>query len=208
MTKALDLSGNTYGKLTVIKRAENDKHGKTRWLCRCECGNESTPNGADLRSGKSQSCGCSHVTHGLSHHRTHNIFTQMKERCYNPKNISYPWYGAKEIEINQDWLDNFPSFYNWAISNGYSDELEIDRIDSAGDYTPENCRWVTRTVQIVNQPTRVDNTSGVKGVKWNKSRKKWEANINVNKKRHYLGLYDIFEEAVNARKEAEKRYSR
>ena len=73
---------------------------------------------------------------------------------------------------HQDWLDNFPSFYNWAISNGYSDELEIDRIDSTGDYTPENCRWVTRTVQNVNQPTRVDNTSGVKGVKWNKSRKK------------------------------------
>ncbi|WP_373750312.1 hypothetical protein [Jeotgalibaca porci] len=208
MARALDLSGEVYGKLTVIKRVENDKHGKARWLCRCECGNESTPNGADLRSGKSRSCGCSHVTHGLSHHRTHNIFTQMKERCYNPKHISYPWYGEKGVEIHQGWLDDFSSFYNWAISNGYSDALEIDRIDSAGDYTPNNCRWVTRTVQNVNQPNRVDNTSGVKGVKWNKSRKKWEANIDVNKKRHYLGLYDIFEEAVNARKEAEKRYSR
>lgn len=208
MSKPLDMVGKKFGALTVIERAPNDKHGKTRWLCKCECGNESTPNGADLKSGKSKSCGCSHVTHGLSHHRTHNIFIQMKERCYNPKNVSYPWYGAKGIGICQQWLDSFPDFYRWALENGYEDTLEIDRINSDEDYKPENCRWVTRTVQNVNQKIRVDNTSGYKGVKWNKARKKWEVSISVDNKRHYLGLHETLEKAVEVRKEAEKKYMR
>jgi|SRR5699024_7669222 len=208
MVKPLNLKGKQFGKLTVIKRVENDKHGKAKWLCKCECGNQTTPSASDLRSGKSKTCGCSRVTHGLSHHRTHVIFTQMKVRCYNPSNISYPWYGGKGVEICEQWKDDFPAFHEWAVNNGYQDGLEIDRIDSNGNYSPDNCRWVDRVVQGQNQKIRSDNTSGVRGVKWNSSRSKWEVGISVNKKRLYLGLYEDFDEAVKVRREAEEKHWR
>lgn len=206
MGRALDLTGREFGKLTVVKRLENNKHGKTVWLCKCKCSGESTPSGSDLTSGKVNSCGCVHKKHGLSKHRTFNIFTAMKDRCYNPKNISYPWYGVKGIKIYQAWLDDFSKFHDWAMKNGYKDNLEIDRVDSSKDYEPSNCRWVTRIIQNQNQRLRKDNTSGVRGVKWNASRNKWEVNISNNKDRIYLGLYESFEEAVQVRKNAEVKY--
>ena len=206
MARPLNLLGKKFGRLTVMKRVENSKHGKSRWLCECECGNKTTPTGSDLSQGKVKSCGCIQREHGLSKHRTYNIFKMMMERCYNPKNISYPWYGGKGIKIHQEWLDDFSTFYKWAMNNGYNDNLEIDRIDPNKDYTPDNCRWVTRTVQNINQRLRKDNTSGVRGVKWNKARKKWEVSISANNKRYYLGLYSDLEEATKVRKNAEEKY--
>ncbi|MEN2467887.1 AP2 domain-containing protein [Ornithinibacillus sp. JPR2-1] len=206
MTRALDLTGKKFGRLTVIERTSNDKHGKTRWLCECECGNNVISYGSDLNRGKTKSCGCIQKIHGLSKHRLYNIFAMMKDRCYNPENISYPWYGGQGIKIYQLWLDDYTKFHEWALRNGYKDNLEIDRIDSSKDYSPENCRWVTRRVQNLNQRLRKDNTSGIRGVKWNQARRKWEVNISVNKKRIYLGLYEELEDAAEARRKAEEKY--
>ena len=74
--------------------------------------------------------------------RLKNIFESMIERCYNNNNKSYKWYGAKGIKISKEWLDNPKSFEKWALDNGYTDGLTIDRIEEDRDYCPDNCRWI------------------------------------------------------------------
>lgn len=206
MSISLNLQGLTFGRLTVIERIENTKAGKTRWECSCECGNITYAVGSDLKNGKVKSCGCIQKKHGLSKHRLYGIFGMMKERCFNPNNISYPHYGAKGITIYKEWLEDFSSFYNWSINNGYREGLEIDRINSQHSYNPDNCRWVTHSVQSRNQKLRKDNKSGYRGVKWNKTVNKWNVTIDVNKKRIDLGLYNDIKEAAEVRKNAERKY--
>ena len=75
----------------------------------------------------------------------------MKQRCYNPNNISYKYYGLKGIKVCSEWLDDFMNFYNWAIKNGYRNDLTIDRLNSEEDYKPSNCRWATRKEQVENR---------------------------------------------------------
>ena len=79
----------------------------------------------------------------------------MKKRCYNPTCRSYKDYGARGIVIHQEWLDDFRSFYDWAISNGYKDELSIERIDVNKPYEPTNCCWVPVSEQAKNTTRNV-----------------------------------------------------
>lgn len=206
MTKADNLMNKQFGKFAVIDRAINSKAGKSRWVCKCECGNVRIVVGSDLKSGKTKSCGCIQKIHGHSSHRTFKIFAMMKERCYNPKSIVYKYYGGKGIKICKEWLEDFDAFYVWSLENGYSSDKTIDRIDSNRGYEPDNCRWVDKFVQAQNQKLRADNTSGVRGVKYNKARRKWEVSIQAKGKRHYLGLFEDLDRAKQVRKEAEKTY--
>jgi len=153
-----DLTNKTYGKLSVIKRVENNKHGKSQWLCKCECGGTKIVSGRGLNSGDTRSCGClrrnSGFKHGLRFTRQYRILQNMKSRCYNPKATKYINYGGRGIKICDEWLDEekgIENFYNWSIENGYSDDLSIDRIDNDGDYEPDNCRWVTYKEQNLNK---------------------------------------------------------
>ena len=93
--------------------------------------------------------------HGESHTRLHNIWLGIKNRCSNPKSDRYQFYGAKGIEVCEEWRNDYISFRDWAKSNGYSNELTIDRIDVYGNYEPSNCRWVDRKHQARNRTTNV-----------------------------------------------------
>ena len=155
----IDLTGKTFGYLTVLNRAENNSRGDSRWLCRCKCGNEKIILGKSLRSGATVSCGCYHkevvakqrTTHGESKTRLFTIWQNMKRRCYNPNNKFYAYYGGRGISVCDEWLNDFTSFRDWAVSAGYDETLTIDRIDSDGNYEPSNCRWISRKAQVNNR---------------------------------------------------------
>lgn len=155
MGKMRDLTGLRFGRLLVIRRAENDIAGRTMWLCKCDCGNEKIVYGSHLKNGV-KSCGCYRkektTTHGGKGTRVHRIWENMKARCYNHNNTAYRRYGGRGIAICAEWK-TFDKFRDWAMSSGYSDELTIDRIDPDGNYCPENCRWVTNKVQQNNLTT-------------------------------------------------------
>lgn len=128
----------------------------------CRCGNEQMVPRSKLINRTTKSCGC-YKTHLLVAFNTkhsgsssvlYSRWQTMKNRCYNPKVISYPDYGGRNIHVCDEWLGGFESFRDWAETNGFSEELELDRIDTDGDYTPNNCRWVRPQA---NQRNRRDN---------------------------------------------------
>jgi len=155
MAKAKNLVGKKFGRLTVIERAENDKYKNACWLCQCECGNKKIIKGVNLVRGFTKSCGClhkekfRHVTHNLTNTRIFTIWMGIKKRCCNKKSSNYNLYGGRGITYCKEW-EQFESFYNWAINNGYKDNLSIDRIDVNGNYEPNNCRWVDMKTQQNN----------------------------------------------------------
>ena len=160
------------------------------------CGTEFKARTYDINNGYSKSCGCykssklsnRNKTHGLGATRVYTIWRDIKRRTLNPKNKQYNDYGGRGITICDEWLD-VQNFYDWAMENGYSDELSIDRIDNDGGYSPENCRWTTKSIQARNTRIAKNNTSGYKGVSYRKDNNKYKAQICVDKNDIYLGLY-------------------
>lgn len=154
-----DISGQKFGRLTVIKRLGVDKSRSVVWLCKCDCGNYIEVKGTELRRGRTTSCGCyrieriieSRTKHGKTDTRLYHIWQGMKDRCYNTHNVKYKNYGSRGIVVCREWLDDFMNFYNWAINNSYRDDLTIDRINNDGNYEPSNCRWADYTTQNNNR---------------------------------------------------------
>ena len=154
----IDISGKRFGKYTVLKYVGNNKHGMALWECRCDCGNIRTVVGSSLRKGVTVSCGCYHkeevskrkTTHGMSNTRIRTIWNHMIQRCTNPNNTAYKYYGQRGISVCNEWINDFQTFYKWSVENGYENGLTIDRIDTNKGYDPSNCRWVSRKVQQNN----------------------------------------------------------
>ena len=167
---ANDLTGKKFGKLEVIGVHDTGSR-KTYYVCQCDCGNVKVVRADSLISGATKSCGCTkkeqdktnltaNHRHKMSGTRIYETWQDMKRRCYNKQNVRYDRYGGRGITVCEEWLNNFQSFYDWAIRNGYSDDLTIDRIDNDGNYEPSNCRWSTVKEQCNNRSSNINITIG------------------------------------------------
>ena len=162
----VDLTGMKFGHLTVLQRSENGKGGMTRFLCRCDCGKLVTVMSKHIKSGAIDNCGCLSAdrrmetklkrgaAHGESETRLYRIWCGMKCRCYNKNRSRYADYGGRGITVCDEWRESFPAFRDWALSNGYADDLSIDRVNDDAGYSPENCRWATVVEQNNNRRKR------------------------------------------------------
>lgn len=193
MRSANDLSGQRFGRLIVICRATG-KYESPYYKCICDCGNEVIKRGGSLISGNTRSCGCLHKEqlaernrkHGERYTRLYGIWLNMKQRCSSNKERYKNWQG-KGITVCKSWSDSFMEFKAWAIANGYTDSLTIDRIDVNGNYEPTNCRWITKTEQQFNKTnTRYFEYKGQK-----KCLAEWAEIFDINKPTLYNRVYNL-----------------
>ena len=190
--------GSTFGMLKIMDFDNTGTYPK--FLAICDCGNTKLVNAYSVIKGSCQSCGCFReislklkCSKYLSkNERLYSIWREMKNRCYNKNRKDYKYYGLKGVQICKDWINDFNNFQEWALNNGYSEKLTLDRINANGNYCPENCRWVDMKCQNRNK------TNNVK-VFYNgetKTLKEWSETLHINygtlkdryKKHHSLFL--------------------
>jgi hypothetical protein len=179
--KIKDIIGNKYGRLTVVSYAYS-KARKVYYNCKCECGKEKVVRSDSLKDGTVKSCGCLNyeaksVKHNMTGTKLYHVWASMRDRCNNPNDAKYEYYGGKGITVNSNWDADFQSFYNWAIINGYKEGLTIDRRDVNGNYEPDNCRWITQQEQS-------NNTTRNRNITYNEKTQnitQWSKELGINR---------------------------
>ena len=230
MGKTIDLTGQKFGRWTVIKQGESNKYNKVRWWCKCDCGNPELHLviSTNLTKGLSRSCGClqkERAKEALSKaKRKYNSYDFMDDYCigYDEK--------MQEFYCDLDDYDKIKDFY-WSIDDkGYvcaynyekrkymkmhqlimptDNEHVADHIhgeNTRNDNRKSNLRVATLGQNAMNRKKQKNNTSGVTGVNWDKKGNCWRVQININNKKITVGFFSDFEDAVKARKEAEEKY--
>ncbi|MDR6555431.1 AP2 domain-containing protein [Paenibacillus qinlingensis] len=206
----IDLTGMTFGRLTVIKLTDK----RSTWLCKCICGEEKYILGNNLRRGLTKSCGCLrkensselHVTHGktkIKRSSEYNTWTNMIQRCTNPKYTSYIDYGGRGITVCKRWED-FETFFE-DMGKKPTSNHSLDRTNVDGNYEPNNCKWATLEEQARNKRF-IRNKTGYRGVYYHRKKRIWQASIRVEGKNISLGYFKNPEEASKARMDGEIKY--
>lgn len=157
-TKSIN-QGDRFGKLVVLSEIDGRLRGHRAYTCLCDCGNTTIAVGSDLRRGRRVSCGCRKRENGEAKRKypkgttkssLYHIWSGIIQRCENPKSPEYKSYGGRGISVFESWHE-FKVFNEWAVSNGYSQGLTIERIDVDGDYCPDNCNFIPRKDQCLNK---------------------------------------------------------
>lgn len=203
--------GYRIGYLTVIKVKKCGK-GYT-CICQCDCGNivkiKSSFLKVDGNRRPNKSCGCKKTKQNgntMKYRRLYNIWKAMIARCNDPRHSSYERYGALGTKVCKEWENSFDLFLNWALDNGYKEDLTIDRIDNNKGYEPSNCRWATYLEQETHRKIFKNNKTGYTGVDYMSKLGKYRSTIMRKGKRYVLGYYSELEKARKDRELAEEYY--
>ena len=215
MPRYKDIRGQTFGELTAVEFVGTDpiRH-HALWRCTCSCGNEHIAAGYELSRGNIKTCGCSRKLAAQQarksfrvdgkpryRHPLYQTWKNMRRRCNDTKDKSYPNYGGRGIAVGPEWLNDFPRF---VLDMGPKPEGAIlDRIDPDGNYSKDNCRWVNRNLSSFNTRLAVNNSSGKTGVYPIRDSGRYSAVIRKEGRLCYLGSFDSYEQAVSAREAAE-----
>jgi len=213
-----DMIGMRFGRLTVIGEVEPyiDPSGQTgrKLKLKCDCGDITETLWKCLKRGTTRSCGCLRKeetvcrckTHGLRGHPLYHIWANMNRRCNNSEYDRFKDWGDRGITVCDEWLNDPSAFIEWAESNGWGKGLLLDRIDVNDGYSPSNCRFVDAGLSARNKRLlTASNTSGFRGLSFNKRDKKWVARIESDCKRYHLGTYSDPIEAARAYDRAAKK---
>lgn len=197
-----DLTGQKYGSWIVKRFSHKTKYRDKYWICECSCGNsgEREVKQNHLKSGKSKSCGClnkGNTQHGMCYTPEYNSWQGTKDRCYNPNNPSYEYYGARGIIVCERWLNSFENFYADMGSRPEPKfDYSLERVDNDGNYEPNNCKWATLAEQNNNQ--RAYGKVAFYGVTKSSNGKRFKSEIRINSRKKYLGTFDTALQAATA----------
>jgi hypothetical protein len=149
LSRSLLLTGQTFGRLKVIREDGRNRHRSVMWLCRCECGADTRVASGELTKGHTKSCGCAITTHGMTGTPLYDRWAGMIARCENPNSSGWHNYGGRGITVCPRWRESFQAFYD-DMAAGFREALTLDRINVNGNYEPSNCRWATPYEQARN----------------------------------------------------------
>ena len=191
MGKFQDLAGKRFGRLIAIEVVGKNSKNESIWKCRCDCGNTTEVLMGRLVRKKTKSCGCYRRDfqkydakyNEIIYPRLYRIWSKMIQRCLSPNSDAYKNYGARGITICKEWYD-FNKFRDWALLNGYRDDLTIDRINNDGNYEPSNCRWANRIQQANNTRANRHLTYNGKTMTF----ANWARELGINKSTLYSRL--------------------
>ena len=204
--KGLDIKGQKFSKLTVVKHlVDRSHHQANYWECLCDCGNTVSVIVGMITSGRQKSCGCykkindkKPKTHGMSRSKPYNVWCGMIARCTNPKDSRWEDYGGRCVQVCEEWRNSFEQFWN-DMKDTYREGLTLDRVDVNSGYSKSNCRWTTISVQGHNKRKLENCKSSYIGVTLDLGTLKWRARISVTKEfRKHLGMFKTEYEAALA----------